>query len=64
MPKKKTNKPKNPAMSQCRDCKRQDSLPRYEYFKAGPPRCVACGGMMEYLGSWHGARSDRGNTHG
>lgn len=48
--KNKHKKPKQPSsMSQCRDCKRKGYVHRYEYFRSSRPRCVACGGSMDYL---------------
>jgi uncharacterized protein (DUF983 family) len=50
----KPNAPRPPAKSKCRDCGRTATIPRYEHFKAARPRCSACGGAMEYLGTWRG----------
>jgi hypothetical protein len=50
------NKKRPPARSKCRDCGLEQTVPRYGYFKAGAPRCSACGGMLEYLGTWWGVR--------
>lgn len=57
MGKKGKNRAKVPAKSKCRDCGREAVVPRYEFFKAGMPRCTACGGALEYQGSWVKTRS-------
>lgn len=49
-----TKKP--PAPSRCRQCGATETIPRYEYFRASRPRCKACGGTMDYLGSWRKTR--------
>lgn len=46
---KKKQQQRPAAMSQCRECKRKAHVLRYEYFRASRPRCVACGGSMDYL---------------
>jgi uncharacterized paraquat-inducible protein A len=53
----KSNTPREPAASACRDCGLAARVPRFEFFKASKPRCVACGGLLEYGGSWHRTRS-------
>lgn len=45
------DQPRKP--SKCRDCKEQEDIPRYMYFKANKPRCGKCGGMMDYPGGWN-----------
>jgi|JI10StandDraft_1071094.scaffolds.fasta_scaffold05333_45 hydrogenase maturation factor HypF (carbamoyltransferase family) len=35
------------AMSMCRDCGRQTSMPRAAYFRASAPRCPDCGGWLD-----------------
>lgn len=45
----KKKPPQSEAVSQCRDCKLTARVWRYEFFKASRPRCIACGGSMEYL---------------
>lgn len=52
-------KKRQPAPSKCRDCGHEAVIPRYEYYKAARPRCVACGGTMEYLGGWQGTKGVR-----
>lgn len=51
-------KPKrpDPPPSKCRDCGATDRIPRYEFFKSPPPKCTACGGLMDYGGSFHRTR--------
>lgn len=49
-----------PAKSRCRDCGRECSVPLYSYFRASRPRCMACGGSLDYLGTWD--HSDRGSN--
>lgn len=44
------------AESKCRDCGKAAVLSRVAFFKAAKPRCVACGGMMDYGGSWYRTR--------
>ncbi len=62
MSRKKTKKEKNqqrpPSPSVCRDCGATRTIPRYSYFKAVRPKCLACGGLMEYTGSWRGTRDN------
>lgn len=52
----KKAKQRPPAPSVCRDCGASQTVPRYAYFKAGQPRCQACGGLLDYTGSWHRTR--------
>lgn len=54
--KTKTNKKPKLAMSVCRDCKRKARVPRSEYFRSSAPRCMVCGGMMDYLPFLRGAK--------
>lgn len=54
---KERNKKRAPAKSRCRDCGAEQTVPRHDYFKASRPRCMACGGLLEYLGGWDGTRS-------
>jgi hypothetical protein len=42
--------------SRCRGCQRETHIARFEYFKANQPRCSACGGLLDYLGSWNRTR--------
>lgn len=46
-----------PASSKCIDCGSVQTVPRYEFFRAARPKCSACGGLLEYQGSWHKTRS-------
>lgn len=53
----KGTEPRQPAPSKCMDCGRTVVVPRYAYFRASRPRCPACGGLLEYQGSWFRTRS-------
>lgn len=55
--KRKEQRP--PAKSKCRDCGQETVVARFLYFKAAPPRCFVCGGLLDYQGSMRGSRSRR-----
>lgn len=54
--KKLAEKKRLPANSRCRDCGVIFSVPRWQYFKAARPRCMACGGLLEYGAPMYGTR--------
>lgn len=56
---KKQKKRKKPSPSKCKDCGATEEIPRYSYFKAARPKCVKCGGLLEYLGSFARTRSPK-----
>lgn len=43
----------------CRDCKKPAVVKRYAFFNGSRPRCTACGGSLDYLGSWRKTRAPR-----
>ena len=39
--------------AKCRNCSKQDSLPRSAFFKAAKPKCLVCGGWMDPIAPLH-----------
>lgn len=54
---KRDNQPRKPALSKCRDCGTEQTVARWLYFRAAPPRCQRCGGLLDYTGTWKGTRN-------
>lgn len=59
-PKRKKELRTPQAQAKCRDCGKERTAYRHEFFKAARPKCYACGGLLEYQGTWHGVPSDTG----
>ncbi|NQU19753.1 MAG: hypothetical protein HQ567_00610 [Candidatus Nealsonbacteria bacterium] len=48
-PRPRHRRPRGPN-SQCRLCGNRQRVPKHEYAKPSPPKCIACGAMLDHLG--------------